>query len=112
MLDGEPKDAAAMRKDVDTWLAKAEGLKNYSTLLELVMFQTEHVLDLCRATGFTTEVAKFSLVFEEWERNRNSDLVTYRDQCHTSIYSGTKAPKPSRPWFEAFDDSLEAFLAN
>lgn len=109
MLDEEPKDKAEMRKDTDAWLAKMSGL---SSILELVKFQTEHALDLCKATGYTTEIANFYLVIEEYVRNRDSDITTFRDQCHPSLYTGTRSVKPSRPWFEVFDDSVEAFLAN
>lgn len=109
-LDGEPKDEAEMRKDVDVWLAREKGLKDCSALHELAKFQTDHVLDLCRATGYTTEITKFISVFYEWERNRNTDITTYRDHCHTSIFSGTKSLKPRRPWLEEFDDSVEGFL--
>lgn len=109
ILDEEPKDEAEMRKDTDAWLSKMSGL---SSILDFAKFQTGHILDLCKATGYTREIEKLYLVLEELDRNRKTDISTFRDQCHTSMYTGTKSVKPSCPWFEAFDDSLEAFLGN
>lgn len=111
MLDEEPKDVEAMRKEVDEWKAKEKGLlQNWSALRKLAEFQTEHVLDLCRATGYSTEITKFISIFDDWERDRDTDITTYKDQCHTSIFSGTKSAKPCRPWFERFDDSVKGLL--
>lgn len=108
-LEGEPKDRSAMREDVDTWLSRLAALKEVD-LPALVKIQTDHVLDLCTATGYTKKIANFCVLFEELFRARQDDVLTMRDHCFTSIYTGAKAPKPVRPWLEKFDDSVETFL--
>lgn len=108
-LVGEPKDEAAMRKDIDPWIARLNGLKDPS-LYDIVNFQTDHVLDLCKATGYSQEIGKSKFVFDEYVRLRDIDISTYREQCFTSIFTGKTAPKPAIPWSEAFNDSVDAFV--
>ena len=41
---------------------------------------------------------------------RSTSVTTYRDQPFTSIFTGTQAPKPKKPFMEVFEDSIESFL--
>lgn len=106
-LNGEPKNTEAMKKEVKMWVSKRQALKDCHDDID---FQSDFIADLCRATGYNEGVVKSRAMFHDWEHHRKQDITTYRDKCFTSIFSGTKAPQTARPWYQAFDDSIESFV--
>ena len=49
--------------------------------------------------------------FFDWEHNKYDNIMTFRDQSHASLMTGTMAPAHHTPWLKALDDSKECYLA-
>ena len=47
----------------------------------------------------------------EWEHNKHTDIMGFRDKPHRSLMTGTMAPVHHTPWLKALDDSMECYLA-
>lgn len=106
-LNGEPKGLAAMKKEVKTWVARRQTLKDCHDDIDC---QSDHIADLCKATGYNPAITKGRAMFHDWEHHKMENVATYRDKCFTSIFSGTKAPQLIKPWFQSFDDSVAGFV--
>lgn len=50
-------------------------------------------------------------LFKAWQKDKQEDILGYRDKSYPSTMTGTASPKHHTPWMQALDDSLEAFLA-
>jgi hypothetical protein len=48
-------------------------------------------------------------MFHTWVHDKVRDIMTYRDQQFKSVFSGTIGSKHKK-WFDAFDDSIAAFV--
>ena len=48
--------------------------------------------------------------FLEWEHNKHENIMTFRDQSHKSLMTGTLAPKHHTPWMTAYDDSIRCYV--
>ena len=96
-----------MTENVQIWAQKCLDLKNRHDDID---FQTEFIADLSKESGYSPDIVKAGEMFHTWENDKAKNIVTYRDQSFTSIYTGTKAPKPTVPWWQAKDDSLTAFV--
>ena len=54
--------------------------------------------------------AENAKILQQWTKNKQTDISTYRDHCFKSPATGTMAIPLYAPWLKAFDDSLEGFL--
>lgn len=103
-------DAATMRADSEAWKAREEATQSAD---EDIDFQAAYVRDLLDATDYPGfDVEKVAELFKEWQRDKQEDILGYRDRSYRSVLTGTMAPPHHTTWMEALDDSLEAFLAN
>ncbi|OWF43805.1 senecionine N-oxygenase-like [Mizuhopecten yessoensis] len=95
-----------MELDMKKWLEEEALLKN---CYDHITFQTAFVCDLAREVGckYNLDVAA---LFNKWEDDKHSNVVTYRDHAFTSVFTGTPGIKHHTPWIEAFDDSLDTFV--
>jgi trimethylamine monooxygenase len=48
--------------------------------------------------------------FHSWENHKKEDIMTYRDKCFDSAITGHMAPLHHTKWFDALDDSIQAFI--
>lgn len=102
--------AEEMRRDIAGWRAREEKV---SSSVEAVDFQAEHIQDLLADVDYP----KFDLDltrehFRTWLNHKKQTITGYRDfSGFTSPCTGTEAPEHHTPWWEAMDDSAEAFLA-
>ena len=95
-------------EDIDKWIAKEENLKDP---FQMIDFQTEYILDLCKSTDYPK--IDFELIrknFYNWEHNKESDILNYRNKSFISPVTGTLASIHHTPWLDAMDDSMEAFM--
>ncbi|XP_053400389.1 uncharacterized protein LOC123556318 [Mercenaria mercenaria] len=106
-IPNEPKSMHEMKVSVKEWRGKCSKLKSVHDDID---FQTEVLTDWCKDTGYPTDATKAGKLLHEWEQHKVENIVTYRDQCFTSVFTGTKSPKHSVPWWKAFDDSIDAFV--
>jgi trimethylamine monooxygenase len=74
-------------------------------------FQADFVADLSKDTGYPADAIKARELYHQWIQEKNENIITYRDQTHASIYTGTMSPKLGTAWWEAFDDSVIAFTS-
>ena len=95
-------------EDIDSWVAKEAKNK---TADDEVDFQTDYVRELIRMTDYPEfnldEVAK---IFKQWLKDKEEDILRYRDKTFTSVITGTHAEEHHTPWLEEMDDSYERFL--
>ena len=101
-------DKATMNRDWNKWVVRNNELKNSH---EGVDFQTDFVLDLAKDCGddfpHNLDVGD---IFHAWLKNKEDDVLTYRDQSFPSKFTGTPSPIHLRSFMEALDDSLETFM--
>jgi trimethylamine monooxygenase len=97
-----------MIDDIHKWTVMEEAIPDAEGAID---FQTEYVRELLAPTDYPRlDVDAVAKMFKEWEHHKVEDILTYRDQSHQSVLTGTKAPIHHTAWMEALDDSMEAFL--
>ena len=105
----ELPDKATMNRDWNKWFERNNALE---TSHEGVDFQTDFVLDLAKDCGddfpYSLDVGD---IFHAWLKNKEDDVLTYRDQSFPSKFTGTPSPIHSRSFMEALDDSFETFMS-
>src|SRR5690606_34351209 len=102
-------DLAAMTGDSEAWLRREEATAG---VFEDIDFQAAYVRDLVQATDYPDfDVAGVAELFKQWQRDKQADILGYRNKSYRSTLTGTLAPAHHTPWMEAMDDSLEAFLS-
>ena len=76
-----------------------------------IRYQADYV---SRLQGFTDypsfDIEGVVQCFLEWEHNKHENIMTFRDQPHKSIMTGTTAPVHHTPWLTAFDDTIESYV--
>ncbi|MDX9874726.1 MAG: NAD(P)/FAD-dependent oxidoreductase [Spongiibacteraceae bacterium] len=98
----------AMRADSEAWHGREQQLAD---AFEEVDFQRDYVRDLLQQTDYPDfDVEGAGELFKEWMRDKQRDIMNYRDKSYRSVLTGKEAPRHHTPWMEAMDDSLEAFL--
>jgi trimethylamine monooxygenase len=99
---------ADMLDDIHKWTVMEEALPDAEGMID---FQTEYVRDLLAPTDYPRlDVDTVAKMFKVWEHHKVDNILTYRDQSHKSVLTGTLAPIHHTAWMEALDDSMEAFL--
>lgn len=102
-------DAETRAADIAQWFSREEALQGAS---EEIDFQAAYVRDLAGPTDYPEfDVEGMGEIFKQWQRDKQQDIIGFRDKSYRSTLTGTMAPPHHTPWMEALDDSLEAFLA-
>jgi trimethylamine monooxygenase len=97
-----------MIDDIHKWTMMEEAIPDAEGAID---FQTEYMRDLLAPTDYPRlDVDAVAKMFKEWEHHKVEDILTYRDQSHKSVLTGTQAPIHHTAWMEALDDSMDAFL--
>ena len=89
-----------MEAESNRWVERGEACGDVPDFIEL---QRDHVADLIEGSNRGRAVLGIGDIFQTWIRQRRETITTYRDEVHTSVYTGTKSCKPKRPWMEAMD---------
>ncbi|XP_045206559.2 dimethylaniline monooxygenase [N-oxide-forming] 2-like [Mercenaria mercenaria] len=105
-IPNESKSLKEMKESAEKWVKECSKLKNCHDDID---FQTEFIKDLSEDTGFSPDAIKARDLLYTWEHNKDENIATYRDQCFSSIFTGTKSPKHTATWMQAFNDSISAF---
>ncbi|XP_060062603.1 trimethylamine monooxygenase-like isoform X2 [Ylistrum balloti] len=95
-----------MESDISKWLKKEAALKD---CYDDIFFQTEFVCDLAKEVGCQHNL-NVKALFDKWEDDKYADVLTYRDQVFSSVFTGTPGIKHHTRWIEAIDDTLETFV--
>lgn len=76
-----------------------------------VDLQTDYLKDLMTYIDYPAfDLDRVSEMFKSWLRDKEENILNYRDQVYTSVMDGTKAAPHHTPWMEELDDSLERYL--
>ncbi|MFA5632766.1 MAG: NAD(P)/FAD-dependent oxidoreductase [Porticoccaceae bacterium] len=103
-------DAETMAKDIQKWRERESKLE---TAFDDVDFQAAYVRDLLRHTDYPElDVEGVAEIFKAWLRDKQADILGYRDKSYRSTITGTQSPPHHTSWMQAMDDSLEAFLSD
>lgn len=96
-------------KDIEQWYNRSLSNK---TPEEDIDFQTDYVRDLIGMTNYPefnlNAVAK---LFKQWLKDKEEDILRYRDKTYTSVMTGTHAENHHTDWLDEMDDSYERYFA-
>lgn len=106
--DIELPDKAAREADMKIWLDKQDTIE---TPNDDVDFQAEYIRDLIDRTDYPDfEIEKVAEIFKSWLKDKEEDILRYRDKNYRSVVTGTKAATHHTKWLEELDDSMERYL--
>jgi trimethylamine monooxygenase len=78
-----------------------------------VDFQSAYIKDLIELTDYPEfNIADVAKMFKQWLKDKEEDILCYRDQTFTSVMTGTRAEKHHTPWLDEMDDSFERFIGD
>lgn len=101
-------EKAEREVDMQKWLNKQDEIK---TPYDDVDFQTAYTRELVNATDYPDfDLEKVGDLFKQWLRDKEKDILSYRDKRFTSVVTGTKAAEHHTRWMDEKDDSLERYL--
>src|SRR5690554_663907 len=76
-----------------------------------VDFQTAYIKDLISETDYPEfNIDEVAIMFKKWLKDKEDDILRYRDQTFTSVMTGTEAAKHHTSWLDEMDDSFERFI--
>jgi len=103
-------DQPAMEQDVIDRIAAEDAAEDDYAAIK---YQGDYVKELIADTdypGFDVDGA--CEAFYQWKKYKKQNIMTFRDNAHTSVITGSTAPKHHTPWKDAMDDSLEVYMEN
>lgn len=102
-------DVETRQADEDAWVAKYAAT---STDDEHIDFQAAYIKDLWEKTDYPEfHVEAQGELFKTWLRDKQADIMGFRNRCYRSTVTGTMAHALPKPWLEIMDDSLASFMA-
>lgn len=94
----------------DSWVKREEAAQTPDAHVD---FQTAYVRDLVDRTDYPDfDLERVGEIFKSWLRDKEEDILRYRDKNYTSVISGVKAAPHHTAWMDEMDDSLERYLAD
>ena len=95
--------------DIKLWMERSAANKNHD---DEVDFQTDYVKDLIAATNYPSfDLDAVAVLFKQWLKDKDENILEYRDKTYTSVITGTKAEKHHIVWLDEMDDTFERFLS-
>jgi len=102
-------DKKTMVANLKGW---ADRLKTLKGCQDEIVFQTDFVLELAKDCNYMNGVdIDVTQIFFDWEHDKDTDVLSYRDKSFTSKFTGTKSPIHHSTFMSALDDSKECFMA-
>lgn len=94
--------------DIDKWVNENDALE---TPFDHVDFQSKYIKDLLELSDYPDfNVDKVAIMFKEWLKDKEEDILTYRDKTFQSVVTGTMAAEHHTEWMDELDDSKERYL--
>ena len=83
---------------------------NLKDCFEEIDFQSDFIVDLSKDCkyGYDLDVRD---IFNQAKHNKKENILTYRDQCFYSKFTGSKSLAPKCTFMKAFDDSVAGFIS-
>ena len=95
--------------DIKLWMERSAANKNHD---DEVDYQTDYVKDLIAATNYPSfDLDAVAVLFKQWLKDKDENILEYRDKTYTSVITGTKAEKHHTVWLDEMDDTFERFLS-
>ena len=95
--------------DIQSWLDRHDKTE---TANEAIDFQASYIRDLVDATDYPEfPVEKQAELFKQWLKDKEEDIMGFRNKSYRSTITGTMAAKLPQPWLSIKDDSLEGFMS-
>ena len=97
-----------IQNDIQKWI---DYEKQSISADDHVDFQTDYLKDLIHLTDYPMfDLDKVANMFKSWLKDKEENILTYRDKTYTSVMDETKAEKHHTAWMKELDDSLERYL--
>lgn len=97
-------------KDIAHWLEKQDAIED---AFDDVDFQTEYIKDLIQYSDYPSlKWDEIGELFKEWLRDKEEDILRYRDKNFRSVITGVKAEPHHTKWLDEEDDTMERYLAD
>ena len=104
----ETSEKEERRRDIDKWMdyeAQTETGNDH------VDFQTDYIKELISYTDYPSfNLDKVADIFKSWLKEKETNILGYRDKVYTSVMDNTTAEHHHTPWMKELDDSLERYL--
>src|SRR5699024_9998611 len=110
MGDIQLPEKAERDASIQRWLAKQAEI---ATAEDDVDFQRDYIRDLIDRTDYPEfDIEQVGEMFKQWLRDKEENILDYRDKLFTSVITGTKAIEHHTKWIDELDDSMERYLAS
>jgi trimethylamine monooxygenase len=97
-----------MERANNHWRQKEEDIGSDADAYE---YQGAYIERLIKQTDYPElDIQAVNQIFLQWKKDKNVDIMGYRDRCYRSVLTGTLAAPHHTRWLNALDDSLEAYL--
>lgn len=104
----ELPSAEEREADIRSWLDRFATLDSHDAEAD---FQTEYLRELISLTDYPEfDLDQVAVLFKRWMKDKEENILGYRDMAHRSVMTGTMAAKHHTRWLNAMDDSLERYL--
>ncbi len=101
-------ELAEREKDEKNWLQEFNKINSVDDEID---FQAAYIRDLNNATDYPEfAVEKQGEIFKQWQKDKQEDIMGFREKAYRSTLTDTLAPELPEPWLDILDDSLEHFL--
>jgi trimethylamine monooxygenase len=101
-------DKAARAQDVIDRIAEEDTIEDDYGCIRYQGAYTGELIDETDYPSFDIDGANEA--FFQWKVLKKKDIMTFRNNGHKSVMTGTDAPAHHTPWKDALDDSMEAYL--
>jgi len=96
------------RLDIYKWLERNDKLE---TSFDHVDFQSDYIKDLLALSDYPDfNVDTVGEMFKSWLKDKEENILTYRDKTYKSVVTGTMAAEHHTDWMDELDDSKERYL--
>ncbi len=101
-------ELAEREADEQKWLAEYAAVDSVNGHID---FQAKYIRDLTNATDYPEfAVEKQGEILKQWQKDKQADIMGFREKAYRSTLTNTLAPELPEPWLDILDDSLEHFL--
>jgi len=102
-------DRETMVKSIAGWYKRCMTITSPA---EAINYQRDYLEDLLTDTDYCSKESnsKIAEMLNTWVGYKKENILTYRDKCFASPYTGAMAIPLTKDWFYCLDDSKESFL--
>ncbi|SHJ38574.1 trimethylamine monooxygenase [Arenibacter nanhaiticus] len=95
--------------DMEKWLQKSHSNKTHDDEID---FQTDYVKELIGMTDYPEfDLDTVASLFKKWLKDKEDDILRYRDKTFKSVMTGTMAENHHTEWLDEMDDSFERYFS-